>query len=101
MWRRNPQRQPFTSRPLWRDWLVGYVLVGVGFAIFPSQNGPQIKPVAYGLMLLGGLVLLAALIHVMGTLLRQRKTIKRESPVTAEHRRSANKSNAPALKGHS
>ena len=59
------QRRPFTNRPFWRDWVLGGVLFGTGWMCYRLN-----RPVAYVLVVLGAGVLLAAIVHAVGTPLR-------------------------------
>ncbi len=61
------QHRPFTSRPFWRDWLVGCVLFGLGWVCYLGS-----RAVAYLLVVLGTAILLAALAHEIVWMLRAR-----------------------------
>lgn len=49
MGKSRPNR--FTSRPVWRDYLVAYVLMGVGFTL--AAPGLAIRPVGYVMLAVG------------------------------------------------
>ena len=62
----RPRR--FTTRPVWRDWLLGAVLLGIGFSIISSMNDRPTKVFSYLMMTLGGVMLAGALIHGLGVM---------------------------------
>ena len=59
-----------TGAPLWRDWVVGVGLIGVGWAVYSPRDR-----VAVGLKIVlycvGGLILLAAVGHAVTSVLRR------------------------------
>ena len=51
-------RRPFLAAPIWRNWVVAYVLIGGGFAV----SSPVIIPwLGYTMMAAGGFVVVAAM----------------------------------------
>jgi hypothetical protein len=58
---RDRPRRPFLARPFWRDWVLAYVFIAVGFTVsspvFPARR------VGYVLMTVGGAIFIAAVIH--------------------------------------
>jgi hypothetical protein len=64
---KRPNRRRFLSRPFWRDYLIAYVLIGVGFtlndvAVSPPRN-KVLQVVAATLFFAGLLVFASAIAH--------------------------------------
>ena len=62
----NRRSRRFTTRPFWRDWVLGGVLLGIGFAVTPSFHDPRTGLPSIVLMAAGAIILLAALTHAVG-----------------------------------
>ena len=56
--------------PFWRHLLFGLLVIGFGVGSLPSPNDPQdMRPVCYGFMIAGGLIVFASFVHAAGVFL--------------------------------
>ena len=62
----------FLLRPFWRDWVLSYVLIGVGF-ILSSPDAPLHRFVGFALMACGAAIFVAATGHGLWWVARARR----------------------------